>query len=42
VVYGIVEAHGGQIDVRSRRGEGCTFEVVLPLSESNGEDAGAT
>jgi two-component system NtrC family sensor kinase len=32
VVYGIVEAHGGQIDVRSRVGEGTAFEVALPLA----------
>jgi len=32
VVYGIVEGHGGQIDVRSALGKGTTFEVTLPLS----------
>jgi two-component system NtrC family sensor kinase len=31
VVYGIVEAHGGTIDVRSRVGAGATFTVRLPL-----------
>jgi two-component system NtrC family sensor kinase len=31
VVYGIVEAHGGKIDVRTREGQGTTFEVTLPL-----------
>ncbi len=30
VVYGIVEAHGGWIDVRSKPGEGATFAVYLP------------
>jgi two-component system NtrC family sensor kinase len=32
VVYGIVEGHGGQVDVRSVPGKGTTFEVTLPLS----------
>jgi two-component system NtrC family sensor kinase len=31
VVYGIVEAHGGTIDVRTAVGQGTTFTVVLPL-----------
>jgi two-component system NtrC family sensor kinase len=32
VVYGIVEAHGGDVEVASRVGEGSTFRVTLPLS----------
>jgi two-component system NtrC family sensor kinase len=36
VVYGIVEAHGGDIDVRSRLGEGAAFTVRLPLVTDGG------
>jgi two-component system NtrC family sensor kinase len=32
VVYGIVDAHGGDIEVKSKKGEGTTFRVTLPLS----------
>ena len=32
VVYGIVESHGGHIEVRTAEGRGTTFEVTLPLA----------
>jgi len=32
VSYGIVQGHGGDIQVRSEIGEGATFTVVLPVS----------
>ncbi|MBN2060471.1 MAG: PAS domain-containing protein [Deltaproteobacteria bacterium] len=31
VAYGIVQEHGGTIDVRSEWGKGATFDIVLPL-----------
>jgi two-component system NtrC family sensor kinase len=36
VVYGIVEAHGGRIEVRTTPGLGTTFEVALPLAPQAG------
>jgi signal transduction histidine kinase len=30
VSYGIVERHGGQMHVRSKKGQGTTFNVTLP------------
>jgi two-component system NtrC family sensor kinase len=32
VVYGIVEGLGGTIDIQSRKGEGTTVRVRLPLA----------
>jgi len=31
IVHGIVDRHGGRIEVRSRLGEGTTFRIVLPV-----------
>ncbi len=31
IVKKIIEAHGGNISVRSKEGEGTTFEIVLPI-----------
>jgi len=36
VVYGIVDAHGGTIDVTSKVGTGTTFVVRLPREEAEG------
>ena len=44
VVYGIVEAHRGEIEVHSGQGEGTTFTVILPLpneKETHPSTAGA-
>lgn len=42
VVYGIVEAHRGDIEVKSKPGEGTTFIVTLPLlSEERPQPSGS-
>jgi signal transduction histidine kinase len=33
VSYGIIQAHGGEIEVKSVVGEGTTFTVSLPLEQ---------
>ncbi len=40
VAYGIVEAHGGTIDVRSAVGKGTTFRVVLPTERPRADADG--
>jgi len=38
-VYGIIKAHGGYIDVESKKGQGTTFSIYLPASERKVEKA---
>jgi two-component system NtrC family sensor kinase len=36
VLYGIVKAHEGEVEVTSQRNEGTTFTVILPLKSRSG------
>jgi len=38
VSYGIIKAHGGDIEVESRMGKGTTFTIKLPLDKSKGDE----
>ena len=42
VVYGIIDAHGGDIDVNSKVGEGTTFMVTLPVKKGRAEHVDGT
>ena len=42
VVYGIVQQHGGWIDVESKVGEGAVFKVYLPAHDRRDSDGGET
>lgn len=41
-VYGIVKQHGGEVDVRTRLGEGTTFHIYLPALSSEREEVAKT
>lgn len=41
IVKGFVEAHGGQVTVRSVQGSGTTFTVVLPVADAPAFPAGS-
>ena len=40
VVHGIVNSHGGTIDVSSQQGQGTTVRIFLPVIEPAGNDSG--
>ena len=41
VLYGIVQAHGGEVEVSSHAGQGTTFTVTLPLTHAEAAPKGA-
>ena len=41
VSYGIIQAHGGDIEVKSQLGEGTTFTVSLPLEAAGARERAA-
>jgi len=41
VSYGIIENHGGQIEVTSRQGEGTSFTIRLPLADQKAKPKSA-
>ena len=41
IVKGIVQAHGGSIQVKSQLGEGTSMEVLLPMAPVPSEEAPA-
>jgi two-component system, cell cycle sensor histidine kinase and response regulator CckA len=41
-VYGIVKQHGGEVDVRTRLGEGTSFQIYLPALSSEREEVAET
>ena len=39
IVHGIVDRHGGRIEVESQIGQGTTFRITLPSRQANAADA---
>ncbi|MCK5554438.1 MAG: PAS domain-containing sensor histidine kinase, partial [Deltaproteobacteria bacterium] len=35
--YGIIDGHGGRIDVKSKVGKGTTFRIELPVEPEDAE-----
>jgi two-component system, NtrC family, sensor kinase len=42
VTYGILQKHGGGIEVQSEKGRGTTFTIILPAESSNTRPSGAS
>ena len=38
ITHGIIEQHGGTVEVASKIGQGTTFKIKLPLTNPPGED----
>ena len=42
VTYGILQKHGGGIEVHSEKGRGTTFTIILPAESNNSQPSGAS